>query len=453
MRRTLVALLAAGLFLGGCGSDDDGGSGPSGGLSGTVSHFLYNDIAVPGIAVGSGNTVTASGTDGGFTLPGVSSPYTIAAAIPVVSDGGNIFAGYVGWSGDSPRLGAVPIGYGNPSLAAGPAAGPDPGRPSRVNGMDAAELDILFSGNDAGGSNLEFAIGGGQHATTRGTSAGATSYNNLEYRWPSALTHTVSIAALQQDSGSGWLYGRTTGVVLVRNTDSATPTVTLNPVAGGSTTISVDFTPPAGYTVDSISWYGHVIVGGLPLEAGTISTQSGSLTLPVIPGGTNYVGCEVRYVEGGGYQHSQPGVAAGGSVSLTGVAPPAVVSPADASTGITNGFDVELDLPASAQRNLLVLFGADAYGDISEQFLYFLPGDMATLPFPRHDAIGASLSPAATYQMSVYSIVGGANPPDALDILVRASSPYSPGQDIAANTAGPLTMVTSETVEFTTDNF
>lgn len=440
------------LFAAGCGSDDNNGSGDSGNaLTGTITHLLYEGSPVAGAAVGSPTGAhDASGVDGKFSLSGVTAPYDIVAVAPAVG-GSAVFSAVVDGTGPA-VLGAVPVGYNNPA-----PADPVLGRSSALNqaagfDQDGAAVSGTVSGMDAAGLPIRVAISDGQRSISTNGSAATGSYGPSTYLWLRSLTYTVSLGALQEDSGGNFRYGRTQGISLGRNSPSMA-NVAMNPLAGSNGSVSVSLSPPAGTTLSGTAWMAFAIIDGMSFSLGVLSADAGSITIP--PAAANIsilISVSTQLDDGasaGGFQGSWPGVLDGASLNIVIPAPPVISSPSTGATDLSLTPDIEFTGSPGAVATVVDLFGQEPYGELQQEWLIYSPTTTGTIAIPVSPAVSAELYPSSDYIMAVISVIESTNL-NAANLLITLNGTVNPGYDLSIAQAGVRSFLVSPTTSFTT---
>lgn len=363
-----------------------GGQSASSDVQVTVSDLMVTgrvvgllDAPVAGVGVSIAGQVTTTDANGEFTIDGLAVPYDLVVYQAGADAFGHVFAGMTTASPEVLPFSALTTGAG--SLPSGTLEGalpaPVPANHGVVACVEGVTLPVygcdMLSPTDA----------------THSTSA----------TWASGTSATVRVRALELEVDADGFpvaytgFGASSDVTVSDGGTTPAVDVTSYASAPSTTTLSGTASPPAGFTLESLMGASRVSANlTMPtfdvFDAGGLST-SFSVPMPNLGGGEFQLLARAGSASNSMSYAWAAGLDGSSAVSLPLVAPPALVSPADAATNVTTAETFMVAGGADALNTFV--FQTSAVGE--PDFAVTTASDVASIP----DLAGVGLPlPAAT---------------------------------------------------------
>ncbi len=403
-------------------------------VNGVVHGILGDAFANATVAIQ--GTTAVSGTDGAFSIPGVSLPYDVLVH---VSDGGNPLTHvFEGMTSPNPTLSA----YG--ALQA-----------SLVNGLYAsATIDGNLDSVVPVGSQARVCVEGTTFVVygCDTVNPGDTAYS-ISTMWERGTNAPFTLHALVTQLDGDNLptgydgYGTATGSVA--DGGSTTVDVTLG-AAPATAPLTINVNAPAGMTNRNFNagaklspTFTMPVVG-----ANALSVSSISVPVPQFAGSTyTVVGQAVPAGTGGASLAWQQMLPSAGTVTFTLDAPPTVVGPLDGASGVGTGDVLEIASTGGSPVTF-IMFGSGG----SSYLLVTTMSNSITIPDVNDFGAGVGLAPATAYDWAVYRSPTASNMTEAADFWL--TDYYHAQQAVVAGGPGSRvdagTILVTETRSFTT---
>jgi hypothetical protein len=379
---TVVLALAGTLLVGsGCNKDDSGSTGVGSVI--TVSGKVVGPTGQPvvGIPVFVGTSPSVvSDASGNFTIPNVTTPYTITA-VDGLQKIGIVFIGLT-------RSDPVLTFFLTPS---------------------GTSLTATLSGTISGGANFPEPV---NHKTitafvspevaATSTASTVTGIYNISPNWFGPTTTTGTLHALQWQFDANGLpvtykgYGTKTGIALSNGGTFGSQNVAMSPIA--PLNVSGSVVPPAGYTVTSKS---AVVLlgtaGGITIVTDPTATTTFTYNTPTIAGATlRLQGAATKSpYQSAAFKIGVPLNGTGQTITIP--ASPEYSLPVAAATGVTTNTDFAWTAFAGGVHLVLFTGGAG-------QPSYQVVTAATTAKIPNLTSVGLPLPAAAGYSWRIIGI-------------------------------------------------